>query len=88
MFTILTKIITDRLKNIWDVLGSNSSDFWIGNFTKFADKGLCVSIESCFLLAKSPVRMSFKNTKIFWDAGNFYHCRFQILGNLSGKHFG
>ena len=37
---------------------SNSGEFWIGNFAKFADKGLCVSTETSDLLAKSPVRMT------------------------------
>ena len=36
------------------------SDFWIGSFAKFTDKGLCVSSEfrRSELLAKSPVRMT------------------------------
>ena len=46
-------------------------------------------LRSSDLPAKSPVRMTdSKLLDIFWDAGNFYHCRLQILGNLSGKHFG
>ena len=37
---------------------SKSSDSWIGNFARFADKSLCVSTESCDLLAESPVGMT------------------------------
>ena len=33
----------------------NSSDFWIGNFARFTDKGLCASAERSDLLAKSSV---------------------------------
>ena len=48
-----------------------------------------MSTERSDLLAKSPVRMTDKKILvIFWDAGNAYRCRLQILGNLSGKHFG
>ena len=68
---------------------SNSSDFWIGNFAKFTDKGFCVSIASGDLLAKSPVRMTdSKYWGFFGDAGNLCSYRLQIQANLSGKHFG
>ena len=39
--------------------------------------------------AKAPVGMTdFKIKRIFWSIGNFYRYRLQILGILSGKHFG
>ena len=47
------------------------AEFSFPNFAKFIDKGLCVSIESSDLLAKSPVRMTdLKILGTFWDAGN------------------
>ena len=48
----------------------NSFDFWIGNFAKFTDKGLCVSIE----FAKSLVRMT--DTKIWGIWGMPAICTF------------
>ena len=69
---------------------TSNSDFWIGTFAIFTDKGLCVSTESCSDLLAS---LCFQNDRlkilgIVWDAGNFYRYRLQILGSLSGKHFG
>ena len=89
--TIVTNIFTNRLKKIGilrDVGNlplptSNSSNFWIGNFAKFTEKGLCVSTESSDLLAKSSHRNDrLKSQADFPGAGNFYRCRLQILGNL------
>ena len=45
--------------NYWDGGNFKLLQFvWIGNFAKFADKGLCASTESSDLLATSPVGMS------------------------------
>ena len=49
---------------------------------------MCLA-KSSDLPAKSPVRMTdYEILGIFLDAGNFYRCRLQILGDLSGKYFG
>ena len=63
--------------------------FWIGDFAKFTDKGLCVSTESSDLLAKPLIGITDSEFKwISSVAGNFYCHRLQILGTLSGKHLG
>ena len=53
-----------------------------GPLGKFSDKGLCVSRKQCLACRASRQNDRLKILGIFWDAGNFYRCRLQILGDL------
>ena len=59
---------------------SNSSDFWIGEFAKFTDKGLCMCTESSELLAMmSPVGMTdCKMKRLFGGVDTFFRADFKF----------